>query len=87
MYNLPVETGHWENTLLDERKCVLCEKNNYLFVCNHFKSERKNFLMPYFYKRPNIIKFKELLSTENENLLIKLSCFIEIIIKTFSNAN
>ena len=42
---------------------------HYLFVCNHFKSERKNFLMPYFYKRPNIIKIKELLSTENENPL------------------
>ena len=92
-HQLPVETGHWENTPLDERKCVLCEKNDigdkfhYLFVCNHFKSERKNFLMPYFYKHPNIIKFKELLSTENENLLIKLSCFTEIIMKKFSNAN
>ena len=60
---------------------------HYLFVCNHFKSERKNFLMPYFYKRPNIIKFKELLSTENENLLIKLSCFIKIIMKKFLNAS
>ena len=92
-HRLPVETGRWENTPLDERKCVLCEKNDigdefhYLFVCNHFKSERKNFLMPYFYKRPNIIKFKELLSTENENLLIKLSCFIKIIMKKFSNAS
>ena len=92
-HRLPVETGRWENTPLDERKCVLCEKNDigdefhYLFVCNHFKSERKNFLMPYFYKRPNIIKFKELLSTENENLLMKLSCFIKIIMKKFSNAS
>ena len=92
-HRLPVETGRWENTPLDERKCVLCEKNDigdefhYLFVCYHFKSERKNFLMPYFYKRPNIIKFKELLSTENENLLIKLSCFIKIIMKKFSNAS
>ena len=43
--------------------------------------------MPYFYKCPNIIKFKELLSTENENLLIKLSCFIKIIMKKFANAS
>ena len=77
---------------MDERKCILYEKNaigeefHYLFVCNNFKSERKDFLMPYFYKRPNIIKFKELLSTENENL-IKLSCFVDIIMKKFSNAN
>ena len=71
----------------------LCEKNDiddefhYLFVCNHFKSERKNFLKTYFYKCPNIIKFKKLLSTKNINLFIKVSCFIEIIMKNFSSAN
>ena len=27
-HRLPVETGRWENTPLDERKCVLCEKND-----------------------------------------------------------
>ena len=43
--------------------------------------------MSYFYKNPNIIEFKELLSTENKNLLIKLSCFIEIFTKKFSNAS
>ena len=35
-------------------------------MCNYFKSERKQFLTPYFYKKPNIIKFKKLLSTENK---------------------
>ena len=76
-HRLPVETGCWENIPLKERKCNLCKKSDtgdefhYLFVCNHFKLERKHFLRPYFHK--NIIKFKELLSTKNINLLIKLS--------------
>ena len=90
---LPIETGRWENIPLEERKWNLCEKSDigdkfhYLFVCNHFKLERKHLLRPYFYKSPNIIKFKELLSTENINLLIKLSSFVGIIMKKFSSTN
>ena len=86
-HRLPVETGRWENIPSEERKCNLCEKSDigeefhYLFVCNHFKLERKHFLRLYFYKSPNIIKFKELLSTKNINFLIKLSSFVGIIIR------
>ena len=63
---LPVETGRWENTPLEDRKCTLCSKHDigdefhYLFVCDHFISDRKKYLRSYFYKSPNIIKFKEL---------------------------
>ena len=92
-HRFPIETCRWENIPLEERKCNLCEKSDigdefhYLFVCNHFKSERKHFLRPYFYKSPNIIKFKKLLSTKNINLLIKLSSFVGIIMKKFSSTN
>ena len=67
------------------RKMTLVMNFTIFFACNPLKSERKNFLTPHFYKRSNIIKFKELLSTENRNLLIKLSCFIQIIMKKFSS--
>ena len=92
-HRLPIETGRQDNIPLAERKCNLCEKNDigenfhYLFVCSHFNSDRKQFLKPYFYKRPNMIKFKELLTTENGKLLIKLSDFVKIIMKKFSSAN
>ena len=46
-----------------------------------------NFLKNIFYKRPNLIKFKELLTTENVKLLIKLSDFVKIIMKKFSSAS
>ena len=92
-HRLQVETGRRDNIPLEERKCNLCEKNDigdefhYLFVCSHFNSERKQFLKPYFYKRPNMIKFKELLTTKNVKLLIKLSDFVKIIMKKFSSAS
>ena len=89
-HRLPVATGGWENTPLDERKCNLCTKQDigdefhYLFICNYFQAERKQFLKSYFYKRPNVIKFKELFSTDNVKDLIQLSKFVDIIIKKFS---
>lgn len=92
-HRLPVETGRWENIPLEDRKCKVCDKNDigdefhYLFVCNYFKSERQQLLKPYYCKNPNIIKFKELLSTDNITLLVKLSKFVGIIMKKFSNAD
>ena len=68
-------------------KSDIGDEFHHLLVCNRFKLERKHFLRPYFYKSPNIIKFKELSSTENINLLIKLSSFVEIIMKKLSSAN
>ena len=46
---LQVETGRWENTPLEDRKCTLCSKHDigyefhYLFVCDHFISDRKKY--------------------------------------------
>ena len=86
-FDIPLEERKYILSNSIARKNDIGDEFHYLFVCNHFKSERKNFLKPYFYKCPNIIKFKKLLSAKNINLFIKISCFIEIIIKNFSSAN
>ena len=54
-----------------------------------FQAEGKQFLKSLFYKRPtgNVIKFKELLSTDNVKELIQLSKFVDIILKKFSSVN
>ena len=92
-HRLPVEAGRWENTpLVEDRKCTLCSKHDigdefhYLFVCDNFISDRKKYLSSYFYKSPNIIKFKELFSSANSRKLVKLSSFVEIIMNKFSCA-
>ena len=39
-YRLPIETGRWDDTPLNERKCTVCNKNDiddeyhYLFSCD-----------------------------------------------------
>ena len=48
-----------------------------------FKSDRKLYLKPYFYVKPNICKYRELFTSTNEATLIKLSKFAAIIMENF----
>lgn len=85
-HNFPVEKGRWENTELANRQCHLCQKNDvgdefhYLLVCPFFVRERKKMIDQYYYKNPNIIKFRELLNIQNEQKLTKISKFMGHII-------
>ena len=62
-YKLPIETGRWHDVPYIERKCTLRNRNelgddfHYLMKCSFFETERKELLRPYYYNRPNIIKF------------------------------
>ena len=88
-HKLPIETGRWENIPLNERMCILCnldigDEFHYLFKCPYFTEERVRYLKPYFYTRPNMIKFNLLLSTKNLSALTNLSKYVDIIMKTFT---
>ena len=92
-HRFPVEVGRWDDTDLDSRKCELCLKNDigdnfhYLLICPAFENHRKRFIIPYFYIRPNVIKYKELLNITSEPKLKKLSMFMKILINHFNNNN
>lgn len=89
-HKLPVEVGRWNNTELIDRKCNLCQLNDigdefhYLLVCRFFNNERKLYVSQYYYRSPNIIKFKELLQTQSEMKLKRLSKFMKVIMNQFS---
>ncbi|MEW8548382.1 MAG: reverse transcriptase family protein, partial [Candidatus Thiodiazotropha sp.] len=88
-HKLPIEKGRWENIDHADRKCNLCQKNDigdefhYLLVCPFFKRERSQAVDYYFYRNPNIIKFKELLNIKSEAKLSRLSTFMGIIMNVF----
>ena len=89
---LPVETSRWVRSYpIEDRKCTLCYKNDiggelyYLFVCDHFTTDRKSFFKLFFYKSPTIIKFEELFASVNTKNVVKLSSFEEIIMSKFSS--
>ena len=88
-HKFPAESGRWNNIEFAERKCELCTKNDigdnyhYLLICPFFKNIRKLHIDPYYYKRPNIIKYKELLSITSEPKLRKLSLFMKCLMIQF----
>lgn len=90
-HKLPIETGRWNNVDLPDRKCTMCDMNtladeyHYLLECPHFRNERKIYINKSFYLRPNIIKFKNLMQSKNNVVLIKISKFMKIIMDSFNN--
>ena len=89
-HQLPVETRRWDAVPLNERKCKICttddigDEYHYLFTCDFFKSDRKLYLKPYFYVKPNRRKYRELFISTNEATLIKLAKFVANIMEKFS---
>ena len=86
-HKFPIEIGRWHDDDLTVRKCQLCDKNDigdefhYLFICPIFKNERALYIDRYFYRGPNIIKYKELLQMSNTKKLVKLGKFMQTIMK------
>lgn len=86
-HRLPVECGRWFGIALQDRKCKFCNTDigdefHYLFTCPHFSEKRKQFIKPYFYKQPNVLKYKDLMNSRNKLQLKHLCIFIDIIMKT-----
>ena len=85
-HRLPVELGRWVGTALPERTCQYCNNElgdgfHYVLNCNFFTNDRKEFMNRYYYQRPNIIKYSELMNTANKTKLKKLAIFVSKILK------
>ena len=90
-YKLQIETGRWNRpirTPIDERKCYFCnvveDEYHYVIECPIYTDLRKQFISVKFWRRPNMIKFIELIKTENKNVIRNLGMFIH---KAFSLRN
>ena len=82
-HRLEVEKGRWvrQNRVpIHERKCIFCNilENEYHFViqCAAYSELREKCISKYFWKRPNMFKFVELINSSNINYIRKLCIFI-----------
>ena len=72
----PIECGRWQNLERENRKCNLCNSHigdefHYILRCSFFENERKTYMKKNVHRRPNILYFKEIISSKNkQNLLI-----------------
>ena len=76
-------------TVLHIRTCTFCNNDNgdeyhYLLVCKKFDEHRTQLIKPYYYKRPNILKYHDLMNTSNRKQLKDLCHFIKHIMSNVS---
>ena len=88
-HRLPIETGRWNGIERENRKCLKCNNNcigdeyHYILECKLFENNRKKLIDKNLWQRPNILKFKEIMSCTNKFKLEKLCRFIRQINKSF----
>jgi len=81
-HRLHVESGRWAKppVPIGERKCHMCntleDEFHFVLECRMYSELRSQYIPFYYRNRPNVIKFIELLKTENKTLLHKLCCYI-----------
>ena len=80
---LAIETGRWHKPNKiprNERKCCVCktleDEFHFLLECSIYKNLRQKYINKYFWKYPNILKFTELMVSENEITLQRLAIFV-----------
>ena len=90
-HNLPICQSRFAkpSAPIKPNLCTLCKMDeigdefHYIFKCNAFSAQRKKFILPYFYERPNIIKFQELFESSDPEILSKLANFTQLVMKSF----
>lgn len=83
-HNLRIETGRYGRQRIErnDRICQCCvsgdleDEYHFILICPAFKELQSQYIKKYYYTRPSMFKFIELLRTTNKQILIKLSKYI-----------
>ena len=87
-HKLPIETGRHDGTPRPDRRCNKCNSNevgdefHYVMKCDFFQDARNTYIPRKYHHRPNALRYRDLMTTNNKKLLLKLSKFISEIIAT-----
>ena len=80
--HLNIETGRHRNIERSQTKCILCNvqdlEDEYQFslICPAYSNLRKVYIQNYFYVKPSMFKFVELLNSTKRKILKKYALFI-----------
>lgn len=82
-HRLEVESGRWVKpipTPFNERKCAHCsvleDEFHFVLMCPLYLDLRKKYISKYYWSRPSMFKFLELLNSSNTDRIRKLCCFV-----------
>ena len=82
---LLIHTGRFGNNRLprNERYCNYCnlhdleDEYHFIIICPCYEELRKKYIKPYYYVRPSVHKFIDLLNSSNKLILKNLSLYIK----------
>lgn len=82
-HRLCIETGRWARPAsvpINERKCTFCnvleDEFHFVLQCRMYSQLRTQYIPICYWRSPNMCKFIELMNTENQLLIRKLSIYI-----------
>ena len=88
-HRMPIVNGRYLNIPVEERVCTLCQTNalgdefHYLFECAFFQAQRAKYLLRYYYTHPNMYKMMQLFESPDNQEMLNLAKFTDIILKKF----
>ena len=91
-HKLPIETGRWDGTLIEHRKCSLCQRGeigterHYLLSCDHFNDIRSKYLPTCNINLDSSeYNYKKLMQSSSPAILSKLVRFMNYIMFKFNS--
>ena len=90
-HRLSVETGSWDGTDFNARLCTQCnileDEFHFVLQCTRYNALRHKFIHSDHSTRPNMLKFIQLLNTEDICILNRLGIFLKRSFKLHRNIN
>ena len=87
-----VERARWLKVKVPytQRTCTLCNSNDIedeyhvTLVCEYFRDVRKKYIKPFYYQRPNIMKFLDLMTSVSKKDRFRLMLFLKVVFKMYA---
>ena len=83
-HQLRIETGRYLQNRTDraQRLCTLCDKSeaedeyHFVIICPSYINLRQMYIHPYYFRKPSVFKFTQLMQNKNMSILKKLGKYI-----------
>ena len=84
-HTLHIQTGRYGRNRIprSERYCIYCRSNDiedeyhFIIKCQCFEDLRKKYIKKHYYKRPNMLKFIELLKSSDFDIVLNLAKYLK----------
>ena len=86
-----VERARWLKVKVPytQRTCTLCNSNDIeneyhvTLVCEYFRDARMKYIKPFYYQRPNMMKFLDLMTSVSKKNRFRLMLFLKVVFKMY----